>query len=326
MHTPSHSVGHSDTQRAATTRRASDTQWMAFAALAVAGSLWGTGFFFGKIALSKLSVGHMVLYRFLFACLGFLPVVLRHRVAIRRDDFPFFLAAGALGVPIQFLIQFAGLARTTVSHASLMIGVLPMLLALGATLFSGDRLHWRGWLTLVGSSAGAALIVFGSRTYHAQSTGGPTLIGDALVAGSLFAGVGWILLSKRLMEARHGYSSVIVSAYVFMLGSVMLGGWVLLTEGPPPVTLSVAVWIALAVQGVLATTATTLLWNWALKRVPASRAAVFINLEPLVGSILGVTLLHEVLGPVALFGGALIISAAFLSSRDAGASNKFVYE
>ena len=37
---------------------------LGFLACAAAGTLWGTGFFFGKIALREVSVGHMVLYRF----------------------------------------------------------------------------------------------------------------------------------------------------------------------------------------------------------------------------------------------------------------------
>src|SRR5437868_13630783 len=101
----------------------------AFAALATAGSLWGTGFLVGKWALAELSVGQMVLYRFLFASLGFAPAVWRGlrdpATRIRRQDLALILIAALVGVPIQFLIQFAGLARTTVSHASLMVGLLP---------------------------------------------------------------------------------------------------------------------------------------------------------------------------------------------------------
>src|SRR5438445_9695547 len=42
-------------------------------------------------------------------------------------------------LPIQFLVQFAGLARTTVSHASLMVGMLPVLLAAGSALFAHEQ-------------------------------------------------------------------------------------------------------------------------------------------------------------------------------------------
>ena len=51
---------------------------LGYGACALAGSLWGTGFFFGKIALAEMSVSHMVLYRFLFACAVLAPLGLRN--------------------------------------------------------------------------------------------------------------------------------------------------------------------------------------------------------------------------------------------------------
>ena len=64
------------------------------------------------------------------------------------------------------------------------------------------------------------------------------------------------------------------------------------------------------VLGLLATTLTTFLWNWGLARVPASQAGVFINLEPVVGTILGVLVLNDVLGSYSILGGLLVIGAA----------------
>ncbi len=52
------------------------------------------------------------------------------------------------------------------------------------------------------------------------------------------------------------------------------------------------------------------MWNWGINHVPASRAGVFLNIEPALGSILGVELLGEKLGPYAWLGGALILAAA----------------
>jgi len=79
--------------------------------------------------------------------------------------------------------------------------------------------------------------------------------------------------------------------------------------------------IAVAEQGLFATATTTVLWNWGLKRVPASQAGIFVNLEPLVGAILGVLLLHEDLGIMALAGGGLIIAGAvYFSYKPEGSS------
>lgn len=261
----------------------------------------------------------MVLYRFLFACLGMLPVAFLHRVRLARKEVRLLLISAAFGIPVQFLIQFHGLARTTVSHAALMVGSMPVLLAAAAAIFAGERLDWLGWLALVGSTIGAALIVLGG--HHGQATHGqPTLTGDLLVVLSLCTALGWILLSKKLMKT---HSPPVVTAYTILTGTVMLAVWILgplalkplIPNNSAPIPfahISSTAWIALALSGLACTATTTLLWNWGIHHVPASRAGVFLNLEPALGSFLGVKLLGEHLGPFAWVGGGLILSAAIL--------------
>ena len=287
---------------------------MGYGACAMAGCLWGTGFFFGKLALREMSVGHMVLYRFLFASFGALPIVWMagRRTTGRSSRWTWrqiwiLLLSAALGIPIQFMLQFEGLARTTVSHASLMVGTMPVLLALGATIFAGERLDWVGWLALTGSTAGAALIVMGG---HEAGVAGiaPSLAGDLLVVLSLVIALGWILMNKSLMQV---HSPLAVTAYGILAGTAMLVVWVVAMDGPPPVAkVSLTAWLALAASGVLCTATTTLLWNWGIHHVPASRAGVFLNIEPALGSLLGVELLGDRLGPFAWVGGGLILAAA----------------
>jgi drug/metabolite transporter (DMT)-like permease len=287
-------------------------------AVATAGCLWGTGFFFGKIALSEMPVATMVLFRFVFACAGLLPFIFLDRPRFAGSEWGWVLAASVLGVPVQYLVQFKGLSLTTVSHASLMVGTLPMLLALAAVVFARERLHFGGWLALAASTFGAALIALSSK--KASGTAHASTRGDLLVVLSTFATIGWILISKRLMR-RH--SAVMVTASVYWVGTVILALVVIATSGVPSMHYSTSVWVAVAEQGLFATASTTVLWNWGLKRVPASQAGVFVNLEPLLGAILGVSLLHEVLGRMALAGGALIIGGAvYFSFKPEGTSGE----
>ncbi len=284
-------------------------RWLGYAACAAAGCLWGTGFYFGKIALREMSVGHMVLYRFLFACVGMLPAAFfsRNRRPWRRVETRILLLSAMLGIPIQFLLQFHGLALTTVSHAALMVGTMPVLLAVAAAIFLGERLDWIGWLALAASTVGVGCIVLGG--HPASSSGArPTLIGDLLVVVSLAIALGWVLMNKRLMDV---HSPLAVSAWSILAGTAMLAAWVFAFDGPPPVRqVSLSVWLALAASGLLCTATTTFLWNWGIHHVPASRAGVFLNIEPALGSYLGVRLLGDRLGPLAWVGGALILAAA----------------
>ena len=292
-------------------------RFLGYGACALAGTLWGTGFYWGRLALNEMNVEHMVLYRFLFACLGMAPVMLHRRVRLTPRELRIMLLAAFFGIPIQFLLQFHGLALTTVSHAALMVGAMPVLLAVAAVLFAGERLDWIGWVALCASTAGAAMVVLGGdRATTGRET--PTLAGDLLVIASLMVALAWILLSKKLLQT---HSAPVVTAYTIYSGTLMLVicnlGWWLLAplthqkvEPMPFAHISLTAWIALAISGVFCTATTTLLWNWGIHHVPASRAGVFLNIEPALGSILGVELLGERLGPYAWLGGALILAAA----------------
>ncbi|HEY1210509.1 MAG TPA: DMT family transporter [Terracidiphilus sp.] len=298
--------------------------FLGYGACFVAGCLWGTGFYWGRLALNEMSVEYMVLYRFLFASLGMLPVAFIHRRSFRLSaaETRLLLLCAFLGVPLQFLLQFHGLARTTVSHACLMVGAMPVLLAAAAALFApkgseAERLDLIGWLALFASTAGAVLLALGGNRSHA-ARGEPSLIGDLLVVLSLFVALAWILLSKKLMQT---HSPPVVTAYTILSGTAMLVVWVLgpllltpLTRASvqpfPFAHISLTAWIALAISGLLCTATTTLLWNWGIHHVTASRAGVFLNIEPALGSWLGVQLLGEHLGPYAWAGGGLILAAA----------------
>lgn len=277
---------------------------LGFGACALASSLWGCGFFFGKIALAEMPVGYMVLYRFLFGTAVLLPLLLTHRPTFRRNEWGLLLLASFLGVPVQFLVQFYGLSLTTVSHASLMVGTLPVILAVGAAIFAHERMDRIGWIALAGSTCGAALIALSGAHGH---KGEASLPGDLLVVFSLFIALFWLLINKRLMEQ---HSHIAVTAYGLALGTLMLIVWVPLRTGGPPAHVSTKAWLALIASGVLCTAATTLLWNWGMTQVPASQAGVLLNMEPLMGSLLGVLVLGEHLGPAAWIGGGLILTAA----------------
>jgi drug/metabolite transporter (DMT)-like permease len=109
------------------------------------------------------------------------------------------------------------------------------------------------------------------------------------------------------------HSAIVVTTYGVVAGTLMLLICVPAIYGLPPIHhVSMRAWLALAASGFLCTASTTLLWNWGMTQVPASQAGVLLNMEPLIGSILGVLILHESLGPTARLGGAMILAAAVI--------------
>ncbi len=290
--------------------RAGRESFLATLSLTAAGCLWGTGFLFGKIAFTAMTVSENVTFRFIFGSIALAPVFFRRRRSFKPADLWLLLLAGVVGVPVQFLIQFKGLELTTVSHASLMVGTLPVLLALSSAFFLRERLSGREWVVLALSALGAVLIaISGAPAAHVPQ---PTAKGDLLVLISMLAAMVMILVTKRLMDE---YGSLEITASMIVMGTISLLIWVIASQ-PLRFHFSAKAWMAVAAQGILATAMAYLLWNWGLKRVPASRAGVFLNMEPLVGAILGVVFLRETLGTLAILGGLMILSsAAYFSSR-----------
>lgn len=276
---------------------------LALGALALAGSLWGTGFLFGKIAMSEMSVSENVSFRFIVGALALSPILLRGW-DYRARELGLILFASLIGIPIQFLIQFQGLELTTASHASLIVGTLPVMLAISSAAVLKERLQGLEWGGLGLSAAGALLIARSSAT--GSSGPQPSMRGDLLVLLSLCAAVVMILCTKRLIAT---HNPLHVTATLISIGTIMLLVWVELTE-PVRVHFSAVAWCAAAAQGLLATAGAYLCWNWGLSHMQASRAGVFLNLEPAVGALLGVIFLRERLGPMALLGGFFILSAA----------------
>jgi len=281
----------------------------ATALLALAGGLWGTGFLFGKIAFREMTIAENVFFRFFFACLILVPILIGKWNPFPSADFWWLIAAAVVGVPVQFLMQFEGLQLTTVSHASLIVGTLPVLIALSSTLFLHERLRKSEWIVLLLSPLGVLAIAFSAG--RSTQAAGPTALGDFLVLLSMCAAAVSVLITKHLMA---NYDSLQITVWTLNIGAALLFVGI---ECFAPVRFhfSPAVWGAAAGQGLLATASAYLAWNWGLKRVPASRAGVFLNLEPVIGSLLGETLLHERLGAAAILGGVLILGPAIYFSR-----------
>lgn len=142
----------------------------------------------------------------------------------------------------------------------------------------------------------------------------PNLKGDILVLLSALAAVVMILATKKLVKSRSPFN---VTASILTVGTFFLVVYAEIWQ-PLRFRFSPIVWAAVGAQGILATAAAYLLWNWGLSKMPASRSGVFVNLEPVVGTFLGVFILHESLGLTAVLGGVIVVGSAIFFSRRPG--------
>lgn len=160
---------------------------LAVASLVCSSSLGGLSYMLGKQVLAELHVAHVVLYRFALAALVLLPIVIGRQLWPRLRHLPYLLLTAFLNVPGTFLLQFAGLRFTSAASAAMLVGTLPLILALGAYLVYGEQLGRRGWACIALSSLGVLLVV-------GRPAAGASWLGNSLVLMSLVVVVAWVLL------------------------------------------------------------------------------------------------------------------------------------
>jgi len=83
-----------------------------------------------------------------------------------------------------------------------------------------------------------------------------------------------------------------------------------------------ALWLDLASMAFLSTYLAYLVYYTGLKRTEASRAVLVATIEPVAAAILAAALFGERLGAWGLVGGALVLTAAVLSSLPAVRSRR----
>ena len=273
---------------------------VAFLALTLSGLCWGMGFPLGKFVLTETSAAHMVLLRFAVAALAAAPFALARAEARALFRSPVILAAGAL-YGVAFMVQFEGLAHVSVTLAALLVGAMPALIAISAKLL-GEKVSRASWIGVVAATLGAALIA-------GKPEGAGSPLGVALSLGSLLIFLAWLTVMRR---APPSPTPMAIPAVTVIVAAFTVLPIALFMHGPPRLDLSPPVWAAIAGQGVLATLLATAAWQFGSARVDAASAGVFINIEPLIGASVGVTLFGDHLTFALGIGGLLIIAGSFV--------------
>ena len=265
------------------------------------GCSWGTTVPLSKLALHWLPPGWLTVVRFGVAA-AILLMVLGPRV--RAAFSPALLASGAVGYGGTVLLQNAGITRTSVSHAALLIGTAPVLVAIIAAVWHRSVARPVAWAGFAVSLAGVALIAAGGG-------GQADLAGDGMVLASVLLSAGFTVTQARLLRDRD---PVAVTAVQFLGAALVALPFSLLTEGLPTApgsTGAVVTVLALAVGGTLLPFS---LFAYGQTRLAAEVAGAFLNIEPLVGAVAGVLIFGDPAGPAQLSGAAAILGGIALSS------------
>ena len=215
------------------------------------------------------------------------------------------LAAGALGYGGSVMVQNAGIARTSVTHAALLIGAVPVLVAIIAAVWYRAVAAPVAWFGFAVSLGGVGLVTVGG------GGGGATMAGDGLVLVSLLLSATVTVAQGRLLTGRD---PVAVTAVQFLGATVGALPVAVFTEGVPAGPAGLGAVLAVAALALGGTLAPFTLFAFGQSRVSAEVAGGFLNLEPLVGAIAGAVAFGDPIGLVQVAGGLAILGGIGLSS------------
>lgn len=273
---------------------------LAIVALVLSGVFWGLGFPLGKLAIAEMPAAHMVLLRFGVAALAAAPFAFGSKEARALFRSPVVLGAGVL-YGVAFLVQFEGLAHTSVTLAALLVGAMPAMIAVCA-LALGETVTRLSLAGVAAATAGAALIA--GRPGEAGS-----MLGVGLMIGALFIFLAWLVVLRRAPKAS---SPMAIPAVTVIVSAAAILPIALVMHGPPRLDISSGAWAGIVGQGVLSTLLATACWQYGLARMGSATAGVFVNIEPLMGAVIGVALFGDKLTTALVGGGVLILIGSFV--------------
>jgi drug/metabolite transporter (DMT)-like permease len=272
---------------------------------------WGLSFVATKIALESLPPFTLIFARFgLGSCL-FLALM----VSYGLPRFPWrvhgkLLLTAIFEPGLYFVFETVGLQHTTAPKAALIIALTPIAVLLFAFLFLGERSSLRSLFGIVMSLMGIAVLVGGDPHIRWALQG--HLLGDLLIFGAVISAALYIVCARdlgRSLSAREITSMQTIYGALFYLLPFL---WEFPTVHWS--TISGRSLGALFYLTLFATFGAFLFYNYALTKVPASKAAVFINGIPVVTALGAWILLGEKLTMLQAGGGLLVLLGVCLTN------------
>ncbi|HOX26208.1 MAG TPA: DMT family transporter [Candidatus Krumholzibacteria bacterium] len=218
----------------------------------------------------------------------------------RGRDLSYLAGCAVLGITLNQILFLEGLARTTPGHSALICSLIPLFTLASAVALRDERLTGSKVAGLVVGLAGVLVLLEVDRFDPSARY----LAGDLLTLGNTASYGLYVALSGRVMR-RHDPLGATTAVFLFgAAGNLLYGGVDLLRA--PLGGLAAPMWAMMTYAVVGATVVTYFLNLWALKHTHASRVALYIFLQPVVATVLSVTLLAEAVTWRLVVAGALV--------------------
>jgi drug/metabolite transporter (DMT)-like permease len=221
-----------------------------------------------------------------------------------------FLVLALTGIAGSTHLTYLAIHHTTAGNAVVLQCATPVMVALGARLYLGERLTPPQWLGVAASSLGVLLVITQGRLAGLDLA--DVRPGDLITLVSLCGWSAYTVYGKRVLAT---YSPALATTAAYVLGTLIMipVAAAVAPLFPAPRLGSGLAWFVVVYQAIVGAVA-HVWWYRAVDVVGASRAAIFMNLQPLVGLGLAAALLGEGIGAGQVLGGALVLAGVALTT------------
>ena len=277
-----------------------------------AGALWGSmGLFVRRLGDAGCSSAEIAQLRSLVTALVlFLYLMIRDRslFRIRLRDLWCFFGTGVLSIVFFNVCYFTTIELTSLSVAAVLLYTAPAFVIILSAILFKERITGKKILALV-------LTLIGCICVSGLLRGGASLTLKGFLVG-IGAGVGYALYSIFGRYALdRGYRSLTISFYTFLFAVFGTIPFVSMHNVWHAVSSGAAQTAFICLFGLVTTVLPYIIYTKGLQGVENGQASILASVEPVVATILGIVVFHEILHPDEIAGIVLILGAILISSR-----------
>lgn len=273
---------------------------------------WASSFVAFKWLLGSEDGFVVVFWRLLVAGLFTVPLVINawRKRPLSLKEFGLFSLLSLFEPCLYFVFEAQALHYTTSGQAALIIGLLPIAIAITSFVLFKERLSAKTWTGLLLAVVGVSLVTLFAQSSESASN---PLLGNTLQLGAVAVAVGYTLLLKRLVTIWNAWAVV---GFQSIFGALFFVPVLFISERPIPAPEN---WLGIVYLGLLVSVLAYSLYGLALKQLSAAIVGAFINLIPVITLIMGWLLLAEVLTLGQVAGVVLVLIGLVLTTNQESA-------
>lgn len=287
------------------------TNYIKYFLLLIAVIFWGNSFIALKIALRELTPETIITLRLIIAVIFLFITGLSLKnsfsINIRNITGIFILAAVSA---FHIWIQITGLNYTTAANSGWIIGTAPVFIAILGMIFFRENINFTKSSGITIAIVGLLILVSKGDIISISFIENK---GDFLVLASAFVWGVYSIINKRISIS---YPPLMTIFYLFILMLLIISPFSFSDSAIKSVFhLSGEGWFSIIFLGLFCSGVSYVIWAQALRDMESARVGAFLYLEPFVTVLAAWLFLHELITPVMMLGGIIIIIGVILVNK-----------